>query len=67
MDTPEITPPGHIPDDNGPFIPRKLEKMGRQSTVFPVVPQHIRRLHRPAVKFGNTNHILTFIELNPAF
>jgi len=66
MDAPEIASPGHIPDDNGSFIPGKLEKMGGQSARFPVVPQHIRRLHRPAVKFGNTNHIITLIELNSA-
>jgi hypothetical protein len=50
MDTPKIASLGNIPDNNGFFVCRKLEKMRGKVFSPPSIPQRVRSLYSSAVK-----------------
>ena len=41
------------------LVLRELEQVGGELPRFPVIPEDVPRLHRPAVKFRNSYHDLT--------
>jgi len=51
MDTLEIAPPGHVPDNHGLFVRRNLEEMGGKFSRFPTVAEDISGLYRSTVQF----------------